>query len=246
MTQHEWSPELSTPFVRLWGVEELIPRVSGWSEASIRMWCDEIVDFVPGVAKPLSFPALSPTTFLPKDQNPKLTTFSMRHADLAAPEILEVSPISLLNLVANYSGIVAVGAYDMSALLCGAGVRPQPLPDKNHRRVEAFITDPEVGESSDWHVDERLTLPLYVQDGQALLISHLTNARTVEDILESPFTLIEPAVGQFVAFDGVRHPHKGLTHKQFKGDRIALGILYDLPGVKVVGPQLDDLIAYTN
>lgn len=246
MAKSNWTPEISSPFVRLWGIEELIPRVSGWTDTDIQAWCDELVEFIPTIARPIDFPAASPTTLLPKDQDPSTVTFRMRHADLATPDILEDAPIGLVNLVANYSGIVAVGAYDMSAMLCGPGIRPRPLSDGNYRRVEAFVTNPANGETSDWHVDERLTLPLYIQPGQALLVSHLTNARTVDDILESPFTLVEPAVGQFIAFDGVRHPHKGLAHKDFTGDRIAVGVLYDLPGVGVDGPQLDDLIAYTN
>lgn len=243
MSKEQWTPNIKQPFVYLKGIEEVIPRIGGWTDLGIREWCAEIADFVPKVAKPIEFTALSPTTILQKDQDRNSTTFKMRYAKLAKPEVLKEAPSSLLNLVANYAGLVSISAYDVAKKLQGNSVLPVPLDESNQRRIEAFVTSESAGESSDWHKDEKLTLPLYVQPEQAVLVSHLTNPRNVEDLYEAPFTVIEPDYGQFLAFDGVNHPHKGVTKKYTHGDRVVLGVMYDLPGFKADGPKLDELLS---
>lgn len=238
----EWQPIIKKPYLYLRGVEEVIPKASGWSDSAIRQWCSELVEFITSIADPIDFPALSSTTILKRSEDRSSTFFKMRYAKLASPGVLEKAPISLVNIVANYTGLVAVSAQDVTEHLKGAGTKPVAVSQSNHRRIEAFVTNPTIGEMGDWHRDERLTLPLYLQPDQIVVISHLANPRHEEDLYEAPVTVVEPSYGQFLAFDGVTHPHRGLARSSFHGDRVVMGVLYDLQGNHVHGPKIDDLV----
>ena len=241
----DWQPIIKKPFMYSTGIEVLIPRRIGvWRPESVREWCNEATEFILQNCTRLEFPALSSTTLLSKDQKREETTFSMRHIGLSDSDLLEQMPIGMLNLIANYRDFVSVGARDMVTHLHGKDSQVKPLEDGHHRRVEAFVINPEEGESSDWHVDGRLTLPLYLQDGGVLIVSHLTNPRTAEDLSLAPVTIAFPTAGEVIVFDGVNHYHKGMNQKDANGDRVVMGVMYDITSGKIpTGPPFDKLIA---
>lgn len=239
-----WQPDIREPFVAIRSLEET--PLSVWTDEKVIEWCREIQEGVPTLSREISFPATSPTTILPVAAVRDETFFRMRHVALGDPDLTRHLPNSLLNLILNYSGIIKVVARDAaSATGLNGDMGPITLPDTNHRRIEAFVTNSELGEASDWHVDEKLTLAFYPQKAR-LLVSWLRNPRNTEDVLNAPFTDLIIDYGQFVLFDGVNHPHKGfqLPGTPRNSDRVVLGFLYDMVHRKTEGPPLDDLLKH--
>ena len=214
----DWQPIIKKPFMYSTGIEVLIPRRIGvWRPESVREWCNEATEFILQNCTRLEFPALSSTTLLSKDQKREETTFSMRHIGLSDSDLLEQMPIGMLNLIANYRDFVSVGARDMVTHLHGKGSQVKPLEDGHHRRVEAFVINP---------------------------VSHLTNPQTAEDSSLAPVTIAFPTAGEVIVFDGVNHYHKGMNQKDANGDRVVMGVMYDITSGKIpTGPPFDKLIA---
>ncbi len=89
-----------------------------------------------------------------------------------------------------------------------AGV--QPLPD-DRRAADAFITNPERGETTNWHRDGYLTAAGYPIPGAGLIISHCVNPRDgTQDLKEQPSTLVVPKPLSVVFFLGNQHAHRGI------------------------------------
>ncbi len=229
------------PFVSIRSLEHT--PFTTWTDEKVIAWCGQITECVPKIARRIEFDALSSTTILPAAVDREETSFKMRHVALADPEIIDKLPHALFNLVINYPSIIRAIGRD-AARFAGVGDESGAiaLNNSNYRRVEAFATNQSNGESSDWHVDERLTIPFYPERA-TLLVSWLRNARNVEDILSHPMTRVDIDYGQFVIFDGVNHPHKGYClSEQESRDRIVLGFLFETAISEQNGPPIDDLL----
>ncbi len=83
--------------------------------------------------------------------------------------------------------------------------------DQEPRVAEAFVVNSDGGESLDPHRDERLTVVFYPVPGSALLVSHNTRAQSLEEIRRSPATLVIPRQGDFLIFNGLKHPYIGIS-----------------------------------
>ncbi len=160
--------------------------------------CDAIVKMARQNSVPVPFPGSHETTLAGDDQ-----VFMMRHL----PNLFqEPRNWAAEVLFSRYKGLIAKVAQDF------AGWPIKSLdPTSAGRPGEAFVTNPAKGERSDPHRDENLTVVFYPAPGNGLVISHNPHARSAEEIANHPVTLVIPGRGDFVVFDGVNHPHIGVS-----------------------------------
>ncbi len=200
----DWQPDLQRPWVAVYGLEDL-SIVRHWDnhagmENDLREFGANLTTQMLAKAQHIDFPATDPTTLVEEDAKAS-TFFPMRYvpdlfSHIDSPELFKLADI--------YRSILPI------AIRSELGIAVEPLAP-SQRAAETFISDPDKGESLDPHRDERMTVAFYPSPGLGLVVSHCVNARTFADIKSNPSTLVLPGGASFVVFNGVRHPHIGVS-----------------------------------
>lgn len=188
-------------------------------------------------AQPINFPATHESTLVPDDQRHE-QTFSMRYV----PRIFDGAKHhpGLVTLYRIYRDVLPRIIHQ------DLGIVATPL-EPGERSAEAFLVHPDQNEQLDPHRDERLTVAFYLSSGSGLVVSHHPGARTMTELRALPVSIVWPAMGTFVLFDGRRHPHvgisSGLTPEMPAQER--LDKLFDNQGFWVSGHYGNTYAAHT-
>jgi len=198
-TELAWKPELVEPHIAIVGFENL-----GFDLG------DEVDQRNRGVSlnklliEHASKKAYEPPAFTP---DPESQTTHMRHT---GPNFFRLAYLldDLATLEQAYHGYMPeIWSREFGDDVLGV----RTLPDDG-RPADAFITNPDLGEDTNWHVDGWLTASGYAAPGAGLILAHCVNPRDeFDDLRQQPTTLVVPRPLSLVFFLGTQHPHQGVS-----------------------------------